>query len=82
MFTRCAPGMGTKPRYVRVERDDDIECGCGEYYPKRRYDLGYTSCLSCSTEAPKLANLPMHKQAYGFTNNPNLLRENCYGTHK
>jgi hypothetical protein len=29
-----------------------------------------------------VANLPLHKQSYGYTTDPALLRENCYGSHK
>jgi ribosomal protein L37AE/L43A len=82
-FTKCAPGMGTKPRFVRVERADDVECpACGDSMPVARLSLGYDFCLSCSNEVPKVANQPMHKQAYGYTHNPANLKENCYSTHK
>jgi hypothetical protein len=83
-FTKCAPGMGTKPRFVRVTRDDDIECtSCGSDMPAAPLSrLGISTCLACSREVPKTCNVPMHKQAYGYTHDPAVLRENCYSTHK
>lgn len=83
-FTKCAPGMGTKPRFKAVTRDDDIECvSCGGDMPAARLSrLGIDTCLACSKAVPVEANMPMHKQAYGYTHSPDALRENCYSTHK
>ena len=82
-FTKCAPGMGTKPRFVRVERADDVECpACGDSMPVARLSLGYGSCLACSSEVPKVANMALHKQAGTYTHNLNVVRENQYGAHK
>ena len=83
-FTKCAPGMGNIPRFKKIARDDDIECTrCGDDMPRARRDrLNIDTCLACSREVPKQSNMPMHKQAYGYTHNPDNLRENCYSTHK
>lgn len=84
MFTRSKRSfLDTKPRFVAVEcTDDDPECDCGNTFPKARQALGYTQCLKCSNEMPKVANLAMHKQAYGYTANLDVVRENQYSAHK
>lgn len=83
-FTKCAPGMGTRPRFIATSRPDDIECvSCGGDMPRARRDkLRIDTCLACSKAVPVEANVPMHKQAYGYTHDPAVLRENCYSTHK
>jgi hypothetical protein len=81
-FTKCAPGMGTKPRFVRVERADDVECQrCGGFMPVARLSLGYGSCLACSNEVPKTVNVGLHKQAYTYSHNPAVIGENQYSKH-
>jgi len=83
-FTKCAPGMGNIPRFKKIARDDDIECTrCGDDMPRARRDrLNISTCLACSKETPKTANVPMHKQAYGYSHSADAVRENCYSTHK
>jgi len=75
---------GTKPRFVRIERDDDIECvSCGGSMPLLRLTrIGIDTCLPCSPEVPKKANVAMHKQAYGYSHDANAVKENCYSSHK
>ena len=82
-FTKCAPGMGTRPRFVRVLRDDDIECmSCGSDMPLARVDkLGISTCLACSKAVPVEANMALHKQPATYTHNINVISENQYGKH-
>lgn len=84
MFTRSKRSfLETKPKFIVKEcRPDDPECECGEQFPRRRFEQGYDTCLACSTEKPKTANVAMHKQAYGYTTDPASLRHNPYAAHK
>jgi hypothetical protein len=76
--------LDKKPKFIQsfdFSRNDPV-CKCGDTFPARRKALGYRTCLACSTEVPHIANMPMHKQAYSYTNNPELLKDNPYAKHK
>lgn len=83
-FTKAKRGwIDPKPKFLIVEHDEQVECSkCGDSFSKKRPALGYSVCLSCSTEVPKLANAAMHKQAYTYVSDAALLAENPYRTHK
>ena len=83
MFTRTSRAfVERRPKFVRVDRDDDIECACGEFFPRARRDQhGLDHCLSCSKEEPMLAQAPLHKQGYTLMRDRAQISENQYAAH-
>ena len=86
-FTKAKRGwIDPKPKFLVAQDSDDsnqTECSkCGDSFSKKRLALGYSVCLACSTEVPKLANAAMHKQAYTYVSDATMLAENPYSTHK
>lgn len=84
VFTRSKRAfIDTRPKFVNREPDpNDPYCECGNQYPRKRLDdLGINSCLQCSDEKPRVANMAMHKQAMTYTANVDVVKENQYMPH-
>lgn len=54
---------------------ENIECSqCGNSMPKLRKELyGYTNCINCSTEKPKMARMVFHEKGINAWNDIEII---------